>query len=477
MMGFFLLVRSAEGTLRLLSEQTFESRQDALAELSRITADPTFDAWDDEVILLDADAGTPVLLLRPAGAETPELEPETAVTPIAKAEPLPQPAAFAALADEELVVTPIGIPAPASESPVAIETTPESDVRAAPVAVEPPGGSKVEVADQPEAFASQSSTSLRDAIARTTEHMEATGIVAPASIGLAAVASAAAPVTQPKVSPGITRPAPEPVLGTAMNDEAAHTPVVAADEPPDAEVPTADEEVAPEAVLEADAGPEILGEIEPAAAPAANPSLPEPAVPAWPWDTPIAEPASVDQLAAPASEDVEDPSVAYVLDGLEDPSIDDGGSLITASADLDGPDLARPVILGAYDESPFDGIKPRPHVDGPTTELDVTEPAATGRGDEAVALTDAPEAQDAPDAAVPSQAFAAPMSEREAPASGEPQPTSDFFSLDTPSSARSEPGADVPPLSSYTCSDCVYVDTCPNRDQRLPKDCGSFQWK
>ena len=65
-MGFFLLVRSAEGTLRLLSEQTFESRQDALAELSRITADPTFDAWDDEVILLDADAGTPVLLLRPA---------------------------------------------------------------------------------------------------------------------------------------------------------------------------------------------------------------------------------------------------------------------------------------------------------------------------------------------------------------------------------------------------------------------------
>ena len=36
---------------------------------------------------------------------------------------------------------------------------------------------------------------------------------------------------------------------------------------------------------------------------------------------------------------------------------------------------------------------------------------------------------------------------------------------------------EVPPLSSYTCEDCVYVETCPNRDQRLPKDCVSFQWK
>jgi len=33
------------------------------------------------------------------------------------------------------------------------------------------------------------------------------------------------------------------------------------------------------------------------------------------------------------------------------------------------------------------------------------------------------------------------------------------------------------PLTDYTCADCVYVETCPNRDQRAPKDCGSFQWK
>jgi hypothetical protein len=32
-------------------------------------------------------------------------------------------------------------------------------------------------------------------------------------------------------------------------------------------------------------------------------------------------------------------------------------------------------------------------------------------------------------------------------------------------------------MDSYVCDDCVYVATCPNKDQRLPKDCGSFQWK
>ena len=32
-------------------------------------------------------------------------------------------------------------------------------------------------------------------------------------------------------------------------------------------------------------------------------------------------------------------------------------------------------------------------------------------------------------------------------------------------------------MDEYVCEDCVYVETCPNKDQRLPKDCVSFQWK
>lgn len=31
-------------------------------------------------------------------------------------------------------------------------------------------------------------------------------------------------------------------------------------------------------------------------------------------------------------------------------------------------------------------------------------------------------------------------------------------------------------LSSLTCEDCVYVTTCPNKDERTPSACGSFQW-
>ena len=46
-----------------------------------------------------------------------------------------------------------------------------------------------------------------------------------------------------------------------------------------------------------------------------------------------------------------------------------------------------------------------------------------------------------------------------------------------PVSADAEGEGGVPALSSYVCDDCVYVDTCPNKDQRRPEDCGSFQWK
>jgi hypothetical protein len=33
------------------------------------------------------------------------------------------------------------------------------------------------------------------------------------------------------------------------------------------------------------------------------------------------------------------------------------------------------------------------------------------------------------------------------------------------------------PVKEFTCDDCIYVDTCPNKDQRAPQDCGSFQWR
>jgi hypothetical protein len=38
-----------------------------------------------------------------------------------------------------------------------------------------------------------------------------------------------------------------------------------------------------------------------------------------------------------------------------------------------------------------------------------------------------------------------------------------------------EPGALN--MNKYTCDDCVYANTCPNKDQKAPAECGSFQWK
>ena len=32
-------------------------------------------------------------------------------------------------------------------------------------------------------------------------------------------------------------------------------------------------------------------------------------------------------------------------------------------------------------------------------------------------------------------------------------------------------------LDSYTCDDCVYVNTCPKHHQDKPATCGSFQWR
>ena len=97
-MAFFLLGRSEDGGLSLLSDTAFESRQEALAELGRITADSAFDRWADEVLVFDLEAGTPVLLVRPSGKppSRPDAEPSVAATS-------PNPPSFAAIADEEPV--------------------------------------------------------------------------------------------------------------------------------------------------------------------------------------------------------------------------------------------------------------------------------------------------------------------------------------------------------------------------------------
>ena len=382
-MGFFLLGRSADDTLSLLSTRTFESRPDALAELSRITAEPQFTRWDEDVLLIDLDTGTPVLLVRPTQSPAQlQTNPEAVAAP--SAEP-PEPAAFSAIADDELIVTPIVVPGPRLEPQPSV-SGPEPT---APAAEAP----------------DEAGTSLRDAIARSTEQMEASGVVAPASIGPAEVATEpdtevpAAPAPYPTTAPSV-EPIPEPEVEPTLEPvaEPAAEPVV--DATPDSPSTTASaSQTEPEPLADASL---------------VESAIPEPAVPAWPWDTPIAEPASVEQNMPELG--IEEASVdpRFVLEGLEEPAHDD-----------------EPLLGHAESaEASALAIEPPPQVDPSQPATDVTAPDA---------------------------------------AAGAAEPTD--------ATVTSPADEDVLSLGDYTCGDCVYADTCPNRDQRLPKDCGSFQWK
>ena len=367
-MAFFLLGRSADDELTLLSAHAFDSQQDALAELGRITADPAFNRWDDDVLLLDLAGGTPVLLVRPTSSAG-EPRGEQAVVPEV---PL-----------VELAVEPEAELEAEVEPEVEPEGEPDGEPEGEP---EPVAESVAEGEPEP----ADATTTLRAALTRTTEHMEASGISAPESIG-----------------------------------------------PSDAE-PVADLDA------EAQGGTEAEAEVAEPAASVEEPAVPVPAAPAWPWDTPAPD--------AAASE------VEYVISPLDEPAIDAGGSLIMSSADDEMVAAARPVILGAYEESPE------------AAEPEAAEPEA------AETTESAPSSEEDGDGAEPVPEE--PHSEGEAVAAGG---GSDFIVLESPSAdetvAVPEAGAEVSPLSAYTCDDCVYVDTCPNKDERRPEDCGSFQWK
>ncbi len=193
--------------------------------------------------------------------------------------------------------------------------------------------------------------------------------------------------------------------------------------------------VAPESVGPAEAEPEAVSEPEPVE--------PAEAVPAWPWDTQAPDTAP------------------FALDALEEPGTDEG-SLVRAAGDDDTMAAARPVILGAYGEAP---LPPQPDV---LPAIDLPEVAAEPAAAEPVLE---PEVVQSP-------------ASTEQVAEPAPEPAVSDFILDldevAPSPATApEAGYSVTEstVAHMTCSDCVYVDTCPNKDQRDPSSCGSFQWK
>jgi hypothetical protein len=152
----------------------------------------------------------------------------------------------------------------------------------------------------------------------------------------------------------------------------------------------------------------------------------------WPWNAP-AEPR-------PEEDSAVSPDIATVYEALEEPheAIEEPAAAAEPEAGAEA--LVEPVTearesMSAAGEAGEDSDF--------ILDLDAIEPVAL-EGDEASREEEAP-----------------------VPAEG-------------PASAQDEAAVEAAyssPLTDYTCEDCVYVETCPNRDQRAPKDCGSFQWK
>ena len=425
-MAFFLLGRIGD-TLNLLCPDTFATRQDALAALSRVTAEPGFDLWDAEVLLVDTDSGTPVLLVRP-----------NPVAPVVVAQPAPAEELEIVVVDELDEVpeeSEVAEEEPAAQDEVAEEPVAEESADADNAIVDEDAGAHevtlpaVEdaaiadaiVEEYEEAAEQDAASALKDALTRTAAQMEAEGIVAPESIGSAESES--------------------------------------------------------EAPAESEPDAEVLSEAE--TEPAADS--------AWPWD--VAE--------APASEPAVSPEIAFVLSELEEPSLDDG-SILRGAIDDETFAVARPVIMGSYADASDAGTVADDEV--------VVEPMGIAAAEVVAAPSTGfaiPVVGDAMDIfeIEPVQAEAT-VSIGDAGSIGEAEPSvevaardlsveemdsrdiSDFIldlgALPDDVSVASAAAAPVAPdevVIEYTCDDCIYEDTCPNRDQRLPKDCGSFQWR
>ncbi len=507
-MSFFLLGKYPDDRLTLLSELSFSTRQEAMSELSRLTATPEFDAWEAEVLVVDSDLGTPVLLVRPSAPGTSSDETgedalqESAVVaaderacdsrnlkravvltepPADEPEDEPDAALAAVMLDLGMGGETTTEAAPDKDAAVEAETTP---TEAEPSEAEPDEAPTAETDASEDSFlgesdepvevvdtawadavlesADASKDNLKGALKRTAVHMESEGISAPESVGPAGAAveelteeselstDVGAPerdVVQPEAV-GDPQPAKSPVEESAPADETeavADTEVESADSVADTEVESAEAEPDETELLDAT----------------------EPPVSGWPWDAPV-EP-----------ETTTDTSIA-------DEPADDDESMIRALAD---DDASRTVVLGEYavDEVAEEKVSPQAKApdpdpsaaEEPADSLVEIEPASPST-DAEPAVEKAQPVEQTP----PSEPEPEPEAEEESTAASDADDSSqetesDFVDLGEvapePVAKAYEPG-DVD-MDEMTCDDCVYVDTCPNKDEREPKTCGSFQWK
>jgi hypothetical protein len=268
-------------------------------------------------------------------------------------------------------------------------------------------------------------------------------------------------------SPVEPEPEPvEPAIAEAVlaeeSEEPTEQPEPAEEESAERETPT-ETRVPGGGLRDALAGAAVTLEESGIVAPdSVGPTPGEPAdAPAWPWDSakagePVAE-------VAPEPEPEPAPEPVYTPGPYDEPAIDGGDSLI-GPGDEDAFELNRPVILGAYEESP-PAVDEAEVVAEPESEPElVTGPAVDPAEVSMEAVLADVEPLEPEVADQPAAAEAKDISDLAAePGLGE-----------IPVAPSAEAGDES---SAMTCDDCVYVNTCPNKDDRDPSTCGSFQWK
>jgi hypothetical protein len=248
----------------------------------------------------------------------------------------------------------------------------------------------------------------------------------------------------------------------------------------------------------------LLGEIE--IVDSATDAAAEEAPAAWPWEAgegsgllvedasllaeaPVLEDAPpLDTAPADEPEPVEAPSTGvFTPVGIDEPELED----VTLLTPADGAGWLEHGSVIASENADGIGEKNAPDVsaeDNSLVELQVilgeygtvaAEPAESGTIEDEVgagegslveAEMEAPAAEvgmETP-AAATEAAVAATV---EAPAAG---------AVEAPAEPQEEPKVYEPgglDIATYTCDDCVYVETCPKAKQDGPATCGSFQWK
>jgi len=266
-------------------------------------------------------------------------------------------------------------------------------------------------------------------------------------------------VPEPEPEVPEPEPVPEPIAEAVVADLDRH-----AEEP---EQPTPpDEPQDPASVAEdeslSDALRRATGALEAESVPAAESVVAQAEDAGWPWAASDAKTETSPASSAPPDAPPPAAADAFVPDALEEPAATEE-PLVSASSD-DDLDLRRPVVLGAYpEESENPPPMPSP-AEEPTS-------AAGILGDLEVDIPPAPE-MPAPEASVPP--VASPALEAPAPTVASEEPQLEAVAA-APEPQAYEPGDSD--LSAMTCDDCVYVNTCPNKDERDPSSCGSFQWK